>query len=107
MNSEKDFYEQVAYFTSRLMFSLNSYATKNYMYCKKDQKSIFRGLKIPYTSLLPYERVIGKIILLSAFTSTSEDDNLAKKWACRKGPKKLYDNILQFSVVFYITKLKY
>ena len=66
------------------MFSLNSYANKYQMFCKENEKNIYRGIKIPYTCLLPYERAKGKIILLSAFTSTSENHNKAKGFAARK-----------------------
>ena len=105
MNSKMNFYEPVAYFTTRLMFSLNKYAKKNDKFCKENKKPIYRGIKIPYTCLLPYERAKGKIILLSAFTSTSEDDNKAKVFAGRRNPKKLYKNSLHFSVIFYITNI--
>ena len=87
------------------MFSLNSYANKYQMFCKENEKNIYRGIKIPYTCLLPYERAKGKIILLSAFTSTSENHNKAKGFAARKNSIKLYQNSLQFSVVFYIKNM--
>ena len=35
MNSNKNFYESIAYFTARLMYSLNSYAEKNHKFLKK------------------------------------------------------------------------
>ena len=103
MNLNMNFYAPVAYFTARLKYSLNSYAINNNMYCIEDKKTIYRGIKMPFTCLLQYIRANGKIILLSSFTSTSEDDNLAKNWACRKNPKQLYENSLNFSVVYYIT----
>jgi hypothetical protein len=102
MNSKLNFYAPVAYFTSRLMYSLNSYAKGNNMYCKEDKKNIYRGIKIPFSCLLPYIRADKKIILLSSFTSTSEDEQVAKNWAGRKDPRKLYENSLKFSVVYYI-----
>ena len=43
-----------------------------------------------------------KIILLSAFTSTSQDEALAKRWAGRDKTKALYKTNLKFSVVFII-----
>ena len=97
------FYTPVAYFTARLMYSLNTYANKNDMYCKENKKINFRGIKIQFTSLLPYIRAIGKIIILTSFTSTSEEEKLAKNWACRKNSKLLYENSLNFSIVYYIT----
>ena len=61
-------YESIAYFTSRLMYSLNKYATYYNKYCCENEKVIYRGVKLQYTDLLPYERAKGKIIILSAFT---------------------------------------
>ena len=71
LNYNKKFYESVTYFTGRLMYSLNSYAKKNSKYFIENKTTLYRGIKIPYSCLLPYERAIGKIILLTAFTSTA------------------------------------
>ena len=105
MNSKMNFYGPIAYFTSRLMFSLNSYAIKNEMFCKENKKILYRGIKLPFTCLLSYIRANGKIIILSSFTSTSEDENFAKNWSGRKNSKELYLNSLKFSVVYYITNI--
>ena len=102
MNSKLNFFEPVAYFTARLMFSLNKFALKNSNFCDKDNKVLHRGAKLTYSCLLPYERAKGKVILLSAFTSTSEDDELARRWAGREDTKSLYQTNLKFSVVFII-----
>ena len=64
-----------------------------------------RGAKLFYSCLLPYERAVGKIILLSAFTSTSENDFVAKTWAGRGNQEEIYKNSSKFSVVFHITNL--
>ena len=55
-----------------------------------------------YSDLLPYERAKGKVILLSAFTSTSQDELVAKSWAGRDDTHSLYKTNLRFSVVFII-----
>ena len=55
--------------------------------------------------MLPYERAKGKIIILSAFTSTSEDEFLAKRWAGRDRIKEIYKSKLLFSVVFIIKNI--
>ena len=55
-----------------------------------------------YSKILPYVRAKGKVILFSAFTSTSDDEKVAKNWAGRNDTKKLYKNTLRFSVVFTI-----
>ena len=101
MNSRL-FYEPVAYFTARLMYHLNSYAQENNLYCEKDKYEVLRGIKLNYSSLLPYERAVGKIILLSAFTSTSEDVTRAERFAGRKNSISLYKTNLKFSVIFKI-----
>ena len=102
MNNKMNDYEPIAYFTARLMYSLNKYAKKNHKYCDENKKELHRGVKMTYSNLLPYERAKGKIILLSAFTSTSQDEALAKRWAGRDDTKALYKTNLKFSVVFII-----
>ena len=105
MNSRMNYYEPVAYFTSRLMYSLNNYAQKNNMFCIKNNKQLYRGVKLTYSNLLPYERAKGKIILLTSFTSTTEDETLANNWSGRDNTKELYETNLKFSVIFYITNI--
>jgi hypothetical protein len=100
MNSMK-FYETVAYFTARLMFSLNQYAQDNDMY-SKEIRELYRGVTMPYSCILPYKRAKGKIIILSAFTSTSEDIDKARHFARRKKSNKIYITQSKFSVLFYI-----
>ena len=102
MNKMND-YEPIAYFTARLMYSLNKYAKKNHKYCTENKKEVHRGVKMTYSDLLPYVRAKGKIILLSGFTSTSQDEAFAKRWAERGNTQALYKANLKFSVVFKIT----
>ena len=102
MSSKITFYESVAYFTARLMYSLNSYAIKNEKFFTEKNKTIFRGIKIPYSCLLPYERAKGKIILLSSFTSTSQSVEKALFFAGRKDSLELYKTNLLYSVLFII-----
>ena len=70
-----------------------------------EKRTIFRGIKIPYTSLLEYERAINKIIIFSAFTSTSEEEEFALNWASRKDSKELFEANKLFSIIYYITNL--
>ena len=92
--------EAVAYFTSRLMYSLNSYAKKNKAYFDKNE--IYRGIKLPYISLLEYEKAKGKIISFPMFLSTNEEEKIAKLFSGRETSKGLYKNRLCFSVVYFI-----
>ena len=103
LNDKMDFSETVAYFASRLMYSLNNYGNDKKMYCNKNNTKIFRGLKISYSDLLPYVRAKGKIILFSSFTSTSEKQKIAENWAGRRDAREMYDTILKYSLVYYIT----
>ena len=105
MSNKMNDYEPIAYFTARLMYSLNQYAKKNHKFCEENETELHRGVKMTYSNLLPYERAKGKIILLSAFTSTSRDEALAKAWAGREDTQALYKANLRFSVVFIITNL--
>ena len=61
-----------------LKYHLNSFALKNEFFFNQNEQELHRGIKLSFSSLLPYERAEGKIILLSAFTSTSEDIRLQK-----------------------------
>ena len=102
MSSKINYYESVAYFTARLMYSLNSYAIKNEKFFTEKNATIFRGIRIPYSCLLPYERAKGKIILLSNFTSTSQSKENALFFAGRKDSLELYKTNLLYSVLFII-----
>ena len=103
MNSKMNSYDTIAYFTSRLMYSLNIYGKDNKMYYEKDKTVLRRGIKIPYSCLLPYERAIGKIILLSSFTSTSEKELTARNFSGRDKSKQQYITNKIFSVIYIIT----
>ena len=105
LNYNKKFYESVAYFTGRLMYSLNSYAKNNSKYFNENEVTLYRGIKIPYSCLLPYERAIGKIIILTAFTSTSESKLKVIKFSGRNNSSELYKTNQLFSVIFYIKNL--
>ena len=102
MDANFDSYETIAYFTARLMYSLNSYG-KNGSYYGLNKTELRRGTKLYYSCLLPYERAKGKVILLSAFTSTTEDESVARNFSGRNAPKTLYKTRLKFSVIFIIT----
>jgi hypothetical protein len=97
-----DFYEAIAYFTAIIMYSLNSYAKKNKKFCTQNNKKLYRGITLPYTFLLQYERAKGKAICFSSFTSTSESEEIAKGFAGRNNAKDPYDLNSVFSVVFTI-----
>ena len=107
MNSKMNSYDTIAYFTSRLMYSLNTYGKENHMYYDKNQKILRRGIKLPYSNLLPYERAVGKIILLSSFTSTSEAELTARNFSGRKNAKEQYKTKKIFSVIYIITNNHY
>ena len=103
MDSKMNSYDTIAYFTSRLMFSLNTYGKDNQMYYNSDKKILRRGIKLPYSWLLPYERAVGKVILLSAFTSTSEAEKTARNFSGRVKAKEQYNKHKIFSVIYIIT----
>ena len=102
MKKKMNSYEPIAYFTARLMYSLNKYAKANNMFYTKNKEEVYRGVQLTYTNLLPYERAKGQIILLSSFTSTSECELIAQSWAGRGEESKIYNKNLKFSVVFNI-----
>ena len=102
MNSKFDSYEAIAYFTARLMYSLNKYG-KNGTYYNLNKTELRRGAKLSYTCLLPYERAKNKVILLSAFTSTTEKESVARNFSGRNATQTLYKTKFKFSVIFIIT----
>ena len=105
MNPKISTYEVVSYFTARLMYSLNSYAIKNSKYFLL-LLTLYRGIKIPYSNLLPYERAKGKIIMLTSFTSTSQKEAKAKSFSGRyTTSSSIYITNLKFSVIFIIKNI--
>ena len=81
MDSRMNSYYTIAYFTSRLIYSLNTYGKQNKIYFNKDKTQLRRWIKIHYSCLLPYERAIGKAILLLSFTSMSEKELTARTFS--------------------------
>ena len=105
MNIDQELDESVAYFTSRMIFSLNSYATKNNMFCTENKKKLYMGVKMPYSRILSYNKVKGKIITFPRFISTTENEFLAKNRARRGDSIELYQEKSNFSVMFIITNI--
>ena len=97
-----NYYEAVAYFTGRLMYSLNSYAQKKTKFFTQNDNTIYGVIKIPYSCLLLYKRAKGNIILLTSFTSTSLSKERALAFSGRKNSKEIYKTNLLFSVLFII-----
>ena len=95
-------YEIVAYFAARFMYSLNKYAKKEGKYYNLDKNELFRGMKLPYSSILPYERAKGKIIALPYFTSVIEIFKVAENFSGRKDTQSLYKLKKRFSVILFI-----
>ena len=105
MKEKMEFYELFLYFTSRFMHCLNSYADSYNQYYKENKSFIFMGYKLYYSNLLSFERAIGKIILLSRFILTTNEEHIAKVNAGRENEKQVYNTNGKFSVMFYITNL--
>ena len=74
-------FEVVAYFTARLMYSLNNYAKEEGEYYDSDKTDLYRGIKLPYSSILKYERAMGKIIAIPYFISTSEEVKISEMFS--------------------------
>ena len=95
-------YEAISYFTSRLMYSLNNYAQKSNLFFKEKQ-ILYRGAKTNYINLLPFERLKGKKILLTSFTSSSESLSVANIFSGREKAKEIFKEYKKFSVIYKIT----
>lgn len=100
-NNKSDIYEIIAYYTARLMYSLNNYALKSNCFYK-EKKVLYRGTKTTYTNLIAFERLKGKIILFSSFTSTSENIKCAKIFSNRDNSESIYKAKKYFSVIYKI-----
>jgi hypothetical protein len=105
MNSKMNSFETVAYFTARLMYSLNSYGETNKAFLTSNKTEVQRGVKLPYSCILPYKRAVRKIILLSGFTSTSQNEKCSINFSGRKNADAQYKINLCFSVIFHITNI--
>ena len=105
MKEKMEFYELFIYFTSRFMYCLNSYAYSYNQYYKENKSILFMGDKLYYSNLLSFERAIGKIILLSRFIITTNEEHIAKVNAGREKEKQVYNTNGKFCVMFYITNL--
>ena len=102
MNTNFNSFEVIAYFTERLMYSLNRYASQEKQYNDENGAPIFGGISLPYSDILPYERAKGKIILLSEFTESYPNKHYAQIYADRNKSKSLFKYRRKFSVIFII-----
>ena len=92
-------FEVVAYFTARLMYSLNSYAKRESKYIIEDKLVIFHVMSLPYSDILPYERVKGKIIVLPYFIDSFLDEHTGES---KYKSKPFFKITPKFSVTFTI-----
>ena len=100
MSLEVKYYYTMAYFTARLIYSLNDYGKKAKTYFNDNKSITYRGMKLPLINILPYKRAENKVILFSAFTSTSRSIKIAYEFVGQKG-----NNNNDFVVIFYIKNI--
>ena len=98
-------YESFAYFTARFMNYINNIAGKEEIEYIKENRKFYRGVKMPYVSILPYIGAKGKVIILSSFITASEEKSIAEKYAGREKSNIIYKTNLYFSVIFYIKNI--
>ena len=103
-NFDTEAYEIISYYTARLMYALNYFAIKSNCFYY-DKKTLYRGSKETYINLLPLERLKGKIILFSAFTSISESKEVALEFSSREKIEGIYKAKKLFSVIYVIENL--
>ena len=101
-NSNDDSFEYLIITISRIMYY---FASKYNVFYKENNKILYKGDKLYYSSLIKYERIKGKIILFPTFTTVYENENLANIYSGRNNSIELYKNSLKFSVIFIITNL--
>ena len=83
-------------------FSVYKYSKKKINYYYLNKTEVFRGMKLSYSNLLPFERAKGKIILLHTFTPVSEELKKAEILSGRNNSTTLYKLRKKFSVIFII-----
>ena len=74
--------ETIAYFTSRLMYCLDKYGSESNGFLK-EERTLYRGLKLDYNLLFFYKNAKGKIIVMPAFSSCSESNKIAVSFASK------------------------
>ena len=86
------------------MYSLNSYAKRENKYNNAYKQLVFRWKSLPYSDILSYERAIGKIIVLSYFTATTQNKKMAKEFIRTKSAKNVNVFVItsDFKVIFII-----
>ena len=94
-------YEKTGYFLSGLIYSLNLYGNQQNTFENKDI-ILYRGLRLSYIDVLPYEKNLGNIISFPNFTSSSTNLNIAESFSGRNGSvdERKKSNI--FSVILKI-----
>ena len=100
-NFDKEIYEVIAYYTARLIYALNCQAKESNSFFTKNI-TVYRGESVKYIHILPFERLKGKIILFSAFTSTSKELSIAEEFSKRKKSKEIFKRQKKFSVIYKI-----
>ena len=98
--NKKNFDDSIIYFSSRFIYTLNSYATTKQKYFNGDE--IYLGKTLPYSSLLTIERKKGNIIFFSDFKIAARCKNTEEIRAKRFIPKINYQKDCCFSVIFTI-----
>ena len=98
--------EAMPYIISRFIFCLNTYGNQYKKYFCKDQTILRKGIKLPYTCLIPYIRAKGEIICFPSFILASKEEKLAKILSGREYSKIQYKREKLFSVI-YIIKYNY
>ena len=105
-NFDDEVYEIISYYTARLMYELNKRTKELNSYFTKNN-TVYRGESVNFVKILPYERLKGKIVVLSAFTSTSKDFSVAANdFAQREISKKIFNENRKFSVIYYIQNIQ-
>ena len=105
MNYMIEYYYPFVYFISRLMYYSNYIVGKEEIAYIKENRNFYRGVKIPYVSILPYIRAKEKVIIISSFMAASEEKSIAEKYAGRGKSYIIYKTNLYFSVIFYIKNI--
>ena len=94
-------YEKTSFFLSGLIYSLNLYGKQQNTWENKEI-TLYRGMRLSYIDVLPYEKNLGNIISFPNFTSSSIELSVAKNFSDRNSSVQSRKSSNIFSVILTI-----
>ncbi len=97
-------YEKTSFFLSGLIYSLNLYGKQQNTWENKEI-TLYRGMRLSYIDVLPYEKNLGNIISFPNFTSSSTELSVAENFSSRNSSAESRKSSNFFSVIHTIKNI--